>query len=92
MVHLGPLTPTELDSQDKADSDGTPEPWALDHHLHTLAQSEARPGADGWMERRPTGKVWILCPCGYSTGLVDKAELPDIEALRAEHPSAHTMV
>ena len=71
----------------------TEDTWTLAHQLHVLNQTEARPGQpDGrgiqWMERRLTGKAIAVCPCGYSTGLVDGGSLPPIEELAAEHPRA----
>lgn len=90
MVHLGPLAPVD------DDNGTTPEPWALDHGLTLLAQTESRPGpltgeGEQWMERQTTGKIMAVCQCGFTTGMVDKAELPDIEALKADHPSAWAM-
>lgn len=69
----------------------TPEPWTLDHLVHVFAQSESRPGpltgeGERWMERQRTGKVMVVCTCGYSSGLIDHAELEDtVASLAAEH-------
>ncbi|WP_329471692.1 hypothetical protein OIE75_20310 [Streptomyces sp. NBC_01723] len=68
------------------------QPWAPDHHLYLLARTESRPAPTGtngeqWMEYRHTGKVTIVCACGYNTGLVDAPTGLDYEALAAEHAS-----
>ena len=65
--------------------DTMPEPWTLDHQLHILAQTESRPGADGWVERRRTDKVRAICSCGYDSGLVARADLPTNDDLREHH-------
>ncbi|MFE3857794.1 hypothetical protein ACFXPN_42485 [Streptomyces griseorubiginosus] len=71
--------------------DCTPEPWTLDHQVHLFAQTESRPGPltdDGgrWMERQPTGKVHIVCQCGYASGLIDRTELEStVAGLAADH-------
>lgn len=85
MVHLGPLTPPE-----PARADAT-EGWTLDHQLHALAQTETRPGpltdeGERWMDRQHTGKVMIVCTCGYSSGLIDRTELTStLAGLAEEH-------
>lgn len=66
-----------------------PEPWALDHQVHLLAQTESRPGpvteeGERWAERRQTGKVMVVCNCGYSSGLIDPDELKDTVAAHAD--------
>jgi hypothetical protein len=65
------------------------EAWALDHEVHVFAQTESRPGpltdeGERWMESRHTGKVMVLCRCGYSSGLIDRAELEATVAGLAE--------
>lgn len=93
-MDIGPITYLEVDGQDVTDCiRAEPEPWSMDHQLHVLNQIESRPGQpDGnderWMERRLTGKAIAVCPCGLNTGLVDSSELPDLQALAAEHPRA----
>ena len=72
-----------------------PQPWAVDHQLHVLYQTESRPeppntDGDQWMERRRTGKAMAVCPCGYTSGLVDTPALPDPAALTAAHPDVYT--
>lgn len=68
-----------------------PEPWALDHQVHLFAQTESRPGpltAEGerWMQGRPTGKVMVVCTCGYNSGLIERAEMEStVAALAGEH-------
>jgi hypothetical protein len=68
-----------------------PEPWTLDHYMHAFAQTESRPGpltdeGECWMERQQTGKVMVVCSCGYSSGLIDAAELEStVAGLAAEH-------
>jgi uncharacterized ParB-like nuclease family protein len=67
------------------------EPWTMSHQLHVLNQIESRPGPPDeegvrWMQRRLTGKTTAVCSCGYSSGLVDRDELPPIEELARRHP------
>ncbi|MDX3047567.1 hypothetical protein PV378_13795 [Streptomyces scabiei] len=67
------------------------EPWTMSHQLHVFNQVESRPGPPDdegtrWMERRTTGKATAVCSCGYSSGLVDRGDLPPVDALAAEHP------
>ncbi|NUP16619.1 MAG: hypothetical protein HOZ81_11020 [Streptomyces sp.] len=94
-------TPFELPRDHRMTNDSeqvtcsrTPEPWALDHQVHAFAQTESRPGpltAEGerWMERQPTGKVMVVCTCGYSSGLIDGAELENtVAALQEGHAPA----
>lgn len=98
MVHLGPLNRLEVDGQDVTDSiravELQPEPWTLDHDVHVFAQTESRPGpltdeGEQWMECRQTGKVMVLCRCGYSSGLIDHTELKaTVSGLAAEHGPA----
>ena len=85
MVHLGPLNHMEIDGQDVTDCIQTPAPWAMDHELLFLAQSESRPGGDGWKECRTTGKARAVCSCGYDSGLVDRGQLPTNDDLREHH-------
>ncbi|MET9734297.1 hypothetical protein ABZZ79_27760 [Streptomyces sp. NPDC006458] len=65
--------------------------WVLDHRLHVFAQTESRPGpvnAEGeqWLECRPTGKAVIVCQCGYTSGLINRAEArATVQGLAAEH-------
>ena len=66
-------------------------PWTVDHRLHVLNQIESRLGlpddkGDRWMERRLTGKTIAVCSCGYTSGLVDRDEVPPVEELAIEHP------
>jgi hypothetical protein len=68
----------------------TAEPWALDHAPRILMQMEVRPGpamTDGtrWTERRLTGRGVALCSCGYNTGLIPRAELPEVTAFVSGH-------
>ncbi|GAA4676813.1 hypothetical protein GCM10023347_33930 [Streptomyces chumphonensis] len=71
-----------------------PQPWTPDHELHAFARTESRPGPpeeDGgqWMERRQTGQALIVCECGYTSGLIDRATVRETMAeLAAEHPPA----
>lgn len=88
MVHLGPLSHMDVLPE--------PAPWTLDHQVHLFAQTESRPGpltdeGEQWMERQQTGKVMVVCNCGYSSGLIDRIELEDtMAALTPEHqPAAH---
>jgi hypothetical protein len=70
--------------------------WALDHDIHVFAQTESRPGpltdeGERWMECRQTGKVMVLCRCGYISGLIDRIELEHtVAGLAAEHSNDHT--
>ena len=86
MVHLGPLSHMDVLPE--------PSPWALDHLVHLIAQTESRPGSltdegEQWMERQQTGKVMVVCNCGYNSGLIDHAELEDTMAgLTPEHQPA----
>lgn len=85
MEHLGPLTPAEDDSYT------APESWTLDHAIHLFAQTESRPGpltdeGEQWMEQQPTGKVMVVCQCGYTSGLIDRADMEStVAGLAAEH-------
>ncbi|MFF0136756.1 hypothetical protein ACFYRN_09945 [Streptomyces sp. NPDC005227] len=93
MVHLGPLSYMEINGQDVTDQVQTTESWTLDHEVHAFARTESRPGeptADGerWMERQTTGKVMVVCTCGYSSGLIDHTELTSTVASLAEQHSA----
>ncbi|MEW2424848.1 hypothetical protein AB0911_30410 [Streptomyces nigra] len=69
-------------------------PWTLDHQVHLFAQTESRPGTltdegEQWMERQPTGKVMVVCQCGYNSGLIDRAELRrTVSELQHEHGPA----
>lgn len=90
-MEIGPITYLEVDGQDVTDCIQAPAPWALDHLVHVFAQTESRPGpltdeGERWMERQQTGKVMVVCTCGYSSGLIDHAELEDtVASLAAEH-------
>ncbi|MDX2948884.1 hypothetical protein [Streptomyces caniscabiei] len=70
--------------------------WTLDHDVHVFAQTESRPGpltdeGERWKECRQTGKVMVLCRCGYTSGLIDRTELePTVVALAAEHGNDRT--
>jgi hypothetical protein len=85
VVHLGPLNHMDVLPE--------PVPWTLDHQVHVFAQTESRPGpltdeGERWMERQPTGKVMVVCTCGYSSGLIDRTELEaTVAGLEPEHPS-----
>jgi hypothetical protein len=100
-------TPFELPRSDRLTSDAEQVtctaardwgPWTLDHQVHLFARTESRPGpltAEGerWMERRQTGKVMVVCTCGYSSGLIDSADLErTVAELQVEHtpPEAQT--
>lgn len=76
-------------------------PWTADHRLTLLRQVEVRAGegdqwmeyrptdrGDQWMECRPTGRVLAACNCGYTSGWVRPAELPDAAGIYAEHSNA----
>lgn len=69
------------------------EPWTLDHDVHVFAQTESRPGpltdeGERWKECRQTGKVMVLCRCGYGSGLIDRTELQrTVAELATEHGS-----
>jgi hypothetical protein len=71
----------------------TEQPWTLDHEVTLFAQTESRPGpltdeGEQWMERQHTGKVHVVCQCGYASGLIDRTELKaTVTAVQAEHPS-----
>jgi hypothetical protein len=68
-----------------------PQPWTVDHDVHVFAQTESRPGpptdeGEQWMECQNTGKVMVLCRCGYTSGLIDRTELEaTVSGLAAEH-------
>lgn len=62
----------------------TGQAWTLDHEVHLLAQTESRLGEDGWVERRPAGKIRAVCSCGYDSGLVDRGTL-SADYLREHH-------
>lgn len=70
---------------------GTAEPWAAEHRLQVVAQTEARPtgAADSqgrhWLERRATGLAIAVCNCGWTTGWVPADELPSMPALLGRH-------
>lgn len=60
------------------------EPWVIEHHLAGFLQLESRPGpvdeqGDRWKERRATGLVLYLCPCGLDTGWVARDQVPDLQ-------------
>lgn len=64
--------------------------WVLDHNIHLFARTEFRPDSltegERWMERRQTGKVMVVCSCGYSSAPIDHTELrPLLEQLADEH-------
>ncbi|MFE9764628.1 hypothetical protein ACFYPC_08875 [Streptomyces sp. NPDC005808] len=65
--------------------------WTLDHQVHAFAQTESRPGpltdeGEQWMERQQTGKVMVVCTCGYSSGLIDHTEMEaTVAGLAPEH-------
>ncbi len=64
-------------------------PWLVDHEVHVFAQTESRRGAltdegERWMDRQSTGKVMVVCTCGYNSGLIDHAELQDTVASLAD--------
>lgn len=68
-----------------------PGSWSLDHEVHVFAQTESRPGpltAEGerWKECRQTGKVMAVCTCGYSSDLIERAEMEStVAALADDH-------
>lgn len=90
-MEIGPITHLEIDGQDVTDCIRTPEAWTLDHNVHVFAQTESRPGpltdeGERWMEGQRTGKVMVVCRCGYSSGLIDHTELETtVAGLPAEH-------
>lgn len=94
-MRFGPVTSVLIGGQDVTDSIRSVElqlaPWTLDHDLHLFAQTESRPGlldAEGneWMDCRPTGKVMVLCRCGYTSGPIDRTELEaTVSGLAGEH-------
>lgn len=102
MVHLGPLTPAELDcaacplreSRGACGPGCTPEPWVVDHQVHLFTQSESRLGlpteqGERWKECQRTGKVMVVCTCGYSSGLIDRTELTStLRSLAGDHPGS----
>lgn len=66
------------------------EPWTLDHNPHIWLQHEARPmppdeNGRRWTERRLTGYGTACCSCGYTTGLVQRDQLPDIRTFIGQH-------
>jgi hypothetical protein len=92
-MDLGPLTYLEINGQDVTHCIQREEPWTMSHQLHVLNQIESRPGlpneqGECWMERRLTGKAIACCSCGYTTGLIDRTDLPPIADLAAQHPRA----
>lgn len=93
-------TPFELPRDDRMTSESgnvtctqarDSKPWTLDHQVHAFAQTESRPGAltdegERWIERQQTGKAMVVCTCGYTSGLIDRADLEDtVASLAAEH-------
>lgn len=68
----------------------TAQPWFLRHDLHVMPQMEVRLSGSDWLEARRSGKAMVVCSCGYSSGLVDAAELPSPEDLADEHPDVST--
>jgi len=68
----------------------TAQPWFLRHDLHVMPQIEVRPSGTDWLEARRTGKAMVVCSCGYTSGLVEAAELPSPEDLADEHPNVST--
>lgn len=92
-MEIGPITYMEVDGQDVTGCIRTPEPWTLDHGVHLFAQTESRPGpltdeGERWMERQRTGKAMVVCTCGYTSGLIDRAELEaTVSGLATEHSS-----
>lgn len=96
------LPPFELPRDDRMTSESEnvtcagAAPWALDHQVHLLAQTESRPGpptdkGEQWMECQRTGKAMVVCTCGYNSGLIDRADLEaTVAALADEHPSRRT--
>ncbi|MGW3651887.1 hypothetical protein [Streptomyces sp. NPDC000878] len=90
-MELGIISHLEINGQDMTDYIRTPEPWTLDHLVHVFAQTKSRPGpltdeGERWMDRQQTGKVMVVCTCGYTSGLIDHAALEDtVAALATEH-------
>lgn len=87
-MDTSPLAHEDTDSQDVRT---TTQPWTIDHSVHLFAQTESRPGpvtdeGEQWMERQHTGKVNVVCACGYTSGLIDGAEAEElVETLATEH-------
>jgi len=45
------------------------------HSMILVAGLQQKPGPDGeWAEYEPTGYAAIVCPCGLSTGFIEKAD------------------
>ncbi|TKS96219.1 hypothetical protein [Streptomyces lasalocidi] len=90
-MEVGPIAYPQPSGQGPAHSDPASQAWTLDHNVHVFAQTESRPcglTAEGerWLERRQTGKVMVVCSCGYSSGRIDHTELKATMAgLAAEH-------
>lgn len=50
---------------------------ALNTATHTVTiarQTQTMPPQAGWACHEVTDHGWATCPCGFATGLVDKAE------------------
>lgn len=58
------------------------QPWTIDHRVTLFQQTKSRPGpvdgnGDQWVEREATGLMLAVCNCGYTTGWIPKADMPD---------------
>jgi hypothetical protein len=60
--------------------------WTAQHRLALYNQIETGPPtSDGWATNRAAGRVHLLCNCGYSSGWIDRKDLPSPDQLKAEH-------
>lgn len=84
------ITPEQAQAREDAERRARGLDWSKGHRLTVHNQIESRPGpaqGDGasWLENRAVGVVHLLCNCGYSSGWIPRAEMPDPDQLKAEH-------
>jgi hypothetical protein len=64
--------------------------WTAQHRLALYNQIETTAGpvterGQQWAETRGTGRVHLLCNCGWTSGWIDRKDMPSPEQLKAEH-------
>ncbi|MEU2077116.1 hypothetical protein [Streptomyces sp. NPDC013489] len=64
--------------------------WTAQHRLSVYRQVETTAGpvterGQVWADTRPTGRVHLLCNCGWSSGWIDHTDMPSREQLQVEH-------
>ncbi|MFE7966144.1 hypothetical protein ACFU0X_24430 [Streptomyces cellulosae] len=76
-----------------ADNEG----WVRGHRLYVHQQTEARAGQRDttgarWQETRGTGRLAVVCNCGYSTGWIARENMPNLDQLRSEHGAPYETI